>query len=265
MTITSGSTLPTIGCKRAEWADMPGLWHGFLGRAGGISRGPFASLNLSASLGDAEGDVQSNWQRVTASLGGSGEFVRIRQVHGDTVVEAAEVGAAMPEADALITRTRGLVLSILTADCVPLLLVDQRTGAIAAVHAGWRGTLAGIVPRTVAAMGEAFGTQPADLRAALGPSIGSCCYEVSPEIVAAIDQRWGRMPAAVDEKPGERPRLDLRAVNRGLLSNLGVCQIESVGPCTCCAQTAYFSHRHASRPGNPGVTGRQLSYIGWSP
>lgn len=250
----------TLRPLTAEWPQMPGLGHGFLGRIGGVSHGPFASLNLSTRVGDHEDDVLANWNRVDAELGGGGDFVRIHQVHGDVVVEASDALASEPEADAVMTRDEGLVLTILTADCVPLLFADVRTGAIAAVHAGWRGTLAGIAPRVVHELHRAFGTQAADLHVALGPSIGSCCYEVSEEIADAMEERWGNMPFAVHRRDEARPRLDLRAVNSHLLRQQGVHGITCIGPCTRCANTSYFSHRQATQEAN-SVTGRQLSYI----
>lgn len=253
------TTLPSL----TAWNDIPGLQNGFLGRSGGVSTGPFASLNLSLRVSDDAGDVQTNWQRVSAALGGGGEFVRIRQVHGDTIVRAEDVDGDEPEADALITCAPGLRLAILTADCVPLLLVDPRTGAIAAVHAGWRGTLAGIGARVVHEMGAVFGSKAADLRVALGPSIASCCYEVSAEIADEIEGRWGKMAEAVKRSPEARPRVDLRSVNAQQLRSVGVQSIAAVGPCTRCASASYFSHRQATQPQGEGTTGRQLSFIGW--
>ncbi len=245
----------------AEWPQVPDLLHGFLGRAGGVSQGSFKSLNLSTRVGDKESDVRTNWNRVDTELRG-GDFVRIRQVHGDGVVEARDARSSEPDADAVITRDRGLVLTILTADCVPLLFADVVTGAIAAVHAGWRGTLAGIVPRVVHELQRAFGTQAADLHVAIGPSIGSCCYEVSEDIAGAMEERWGHLPNAVHRGDEARPRIDLRAINAHLLRRRGVNAITSIGPCTRCASASYFSHRQATQEGH-GVSGRQLSYIGW--
>ncbi len=243
---------------------MPGLIHGFFGRRGGVSSGPFSELNLSFRVGDTASNVRTNWQRAGDALPGDCEFVSVRQVHGDTVVLADELNGREPDADAILTRCEGLALSILTADCVPILLADPVTRTVAAIHAGWRGTVAGIAPRTVARMVRTFRVDVTNLRAALGPAIGSCCYEVSPEIADELEARWGPMAKAVQRRRrGDRPRVDLRAVNAHLLRGLGVREITVVGPCTRCASSGYFSHRQATQPGGEGITGRQLSYIGW--
>ena len=250
----------------APWNDVPGLMHGFFGRRGGVSSGAFSELNFSFHVGDPASNVRTNWQRVGDALPGDSEFVRVRQVHSDIVVVADELNGREPDADAIVTGSEGLALSILTADCVPILLVDPVTRTAAAVHAGWRGTVAGIVARTVARMVRSFRVDAANLRAALGPAIGDCCYEVSAEIADELEARWGTMPEAVQRRRnGDRPRLDLRAANAHLLRSLGVHEIKAGGPCTRCASAEYFSYRAATQPGGAGVTGRQLSYIGWRP
>lgn len=255
----SPSALPALH----PWNDIASLAQGFLGRAGGVSAGPFAELNLSSLVGDDVHNVRANWSRVAESLPHL-EIVRIRQVHGETIVRAEDLHGEIPEADAVITHAPHLLLTVLTADCVPLLMVDSRSGAIAAVHAGWRGTLAGLAPKVVRALGAAFGTRPEDLRVALGPAIGACCYEVGHEIVDQLQERWGAMPAAVTPASGQtRPHLDLRAANTHLLHAAGVRDIKSVGPCTRCAHTQFFSHRHASQGKHAPLAGRQAAYIGW--
>lgn len=249
-----------------EWEHLPGLVHGFSGRAGGVSRGPFAELNLSFRVGDDSEAVQENWRRMHAATGAAVRFTRMRQVHGAAVVALDAEPPEAPEADALVTGASGLALSVLTADCVPILLVAPRPRAIAAVHAGWRGTLAGVVERTVAALRDELHVPPQTLYAALGPAIGGCCYEVEASIVDALEARWGTIahavrrisPVASDEPA--KAHLDLRRANATLLERVGVplAHIVTIGPCTSCAAREFFSYRAAN-----GTTGRQLSFIAW--
>jgi YfiH family protein len=163
------------------------------------------------------------------------------------------------EADGLLTEKAGIAVAVLTADCVPILMIAPGQRVAMALHAGWRGTVAGIVRAGLEMAERELGIAPHEWQAALGPSIGGCCYEVGPEVVSALEQRWGPMPSAWQERNG-RPWLDLRKANRLILAALGVPvgQIHEAGPCTSCAHTDYFSHRAES-----GRTGRQLSAVGW--
>ncbi|HXQ22146.1 MAG TPA: peptidoglycan editing factor PgeF [Candidatus Acidoferrales bacterium] len=244
------------------WEAIPNLVHGFCGRRGGVSRGAFAELNLSRRAGDAPDGVQENWRRMTVAAGGL-SFVTMVQVHGTRVV-AVEDGADVGEADAMTTHASGLLLSVLTADCVPILLAAPAYHVVAAVHAGWRGTVGGIVARTVLRLERCCGVKPEAISAALGPAIGSCCYEVDGGIVANLEQSWGEMPTAILHMRGAKPMLDLRRANAILLARAGVpaSRITSVGPCTRCATADYFSHRGALHTA-AHATGRQLSFIGW--
>ena len=126
-----------------QWADIPRLVHGFYGRCGGASRGVFAELNLSFRVGDTPAAVETNWRRVRAAIEGAVSFTTMRQVHGSDVVTVTRGTADAGEADALLTTDAAVALSILTADCVPILLVAPQQHTVAAVHAGWRGTMAG--------------------------------------------------------------------------------------------------------------------------
>ena len=250
------------------WERIPGLVAGFCGCRGGVSRGAFAALNLSARVGDDPAAVRDNWSRLAATVGHGMHFVRMQQVHGDAIATvegpAAEVGAA----DAMLTRASAVALCVLTADCVPLLMVAPRHHVVAAVHAGWRGTLAGIAARAVRHMQQVYGVEPADVRVALGPAIGGCCYEVDAGVAQALEQRWGPMPAAIRSAaaagvaPG-KAMVDLRQVNRAHLVAAGVRGdlVVDAGPCTRCTAGEYFSHREATRRAVPA--GRQVSFIGW--
>lgn len=188
-------------------------------------------------------------------------LVRATQIHGaDVVVVEAATPDHAGDADALITATPGIAVAIATADCVPVLLVAPREKAVAAVHAGWRGSLAGIVPRVVDALRAHFGASPEAMRAALGPSIGGCCYEVEREIAEKFAREFGDeiWSAWADGQPG-KGRLDLRSVNEILLRRAGLpaTSIAHVGPCTACGDGDLASYRVLGPR-----AGRQLSWVG---
>jgi hypothetical protein len=172
------------------------------------------------------------------------EMASLKQIHSATVLEARSSGI-LGEGDALITGQPGLPVSIRTADCYPVLLVDTRHRAVAAIHAGWRGTAAGIVPKTLAAMGQKFGTTPDDILAAVGPGIGSCCYEVGAEVA----EKFGKPEAGC---------IDLAEANRAQLTTAGVeCRsIDILGGCTRCDSTQFHSFRR-----DKTQAGRMISYI----
>ena len=185
-------------------------------RSGGVSSGPYATLNLSLSVGDDPGCVLANRRRLAAGFGASPEdFVFARQVHGAgvRVVGAADRGSgafglddAIADADALVTGTPGVVLAILTADCVPIVLHDPVAGVLACVHAGWRGTVAGVSAAALAAM-QALGSRPSDVIAGIGPAIAAARYQVGPDVRQAVTQAFG--PAAASFiRPDTRPRDD---------------------------------------------------------
>lgn len=253
-----------------QWDDIPKLAHGFCGRRGGYSRGPFAELNLSFGVGDDADAVRENWRRVAHAVGVVPRFATMQQVHGTRVVTLRHPAEKRVEADALVTRQAGVALSILTADCVPILLVAPERHAIAAVHAGWRGTIGGIAAHAVRHLESRFAASVRNIRAALGPSVGGCCYEVDRDIVDRLEERWGAMPDAVrrgdtGDRPAAKAMLDLRRANAAILVRAGIraADIASIGSCTRCALTEYFSYRAASAATGHGVTGRQLSFIGW--
>jgi hypothetical protein len=240
------------------WAARGDLAHGFFGRAGGVSRGEWSSLNLSGAVGDDPAAVAANGARVREALHGLA-IVRMRQVHGDRVVRVRASDQDVGVADGLVTDVPGLALAVLTADCVPILMVAGERRVAMALHAGWRGTAAGVAERGVEAAEREFGVRPDEWEVALGPSIGGCCYEVGAEVGAALESRWGPMSPAWREAAGCR-WLDLRTANRVILTALGVPddRIVDAGPCTACARAEYFSHRAEA-----GRTGRQLSAVGW--
>jgi len=162
--------------------------HGFTTRAGGVSAPPFDTLNLGGKWGDDPARVVENRRRLAGAV--PGRCYVARQVHGPAIVrvragEGAEAIARV-EADGLVSDAVGVSLGVFVADCIPALIADPRTGAFASVHAGWRGTVAGVLPAAVRALATEFGARPGDLRIALGPAIGPCCFEVGEEVVATL-------------------------------------------------------------------------------
>ncbi len=237
-----------------------GVPHGFSVRTGGVSAGAFSSLNLGLSVGDDEAAVRENHDRLRGAAGLAGRIATGHQVHGDRVVDA-RLREIFPSsetqedgADALLALAEGAV-GVRVADCVPVLL--HAGEAVAAVHSGWRGTRLQIAGRAVRALQHASGADPAEVLAAIGPCIGRCCYEVSPELAAAFRALFGP-EAADDPARNPKPHLDLRyCVERSLLQ-AGVPEerIEQVEGCTSCDIDAFFSHRR-----DKGRTGRHLAFI----
>ncbi|MGH7923439.1 MAG: peptidoglycan editing factor PgeF [Candidatus Binatus sp.] len=236
--------------------------HGFIGRAGGVSTGAFASLNLSYWAGDDERAVDANWQRVRHKVPALETVARLNQVHGNVVHAATRGTAALrPAGDGIVTAEPGVMLGIFTADCVPILMVDAKRKIAGALHAGWRGVIADIADAGLRAMVK-LGARASDIRAAMGPSIGQCCFEVDAE----LGDRFGReISGARNHTRAGRPGkafIDLRAVVRDQLERAGLAaaNIESVGPCTRCASDQFFSRRAAGGK----TTGLQMSFVGFS-
>ncbi|MBZ5713418.1 peptidoglycan editing factor PgeF [Nannocystis pusilla] len=239
---------------RAVLLSSPRIVHGFTDRTGGVSRGRFESLNLGRRWGDEPANVDENLRRVAEAGGFEPEELRlVRQVHGAT---ALRVSALTPgaEADALWARAsdRPVVVGVMTADCVPVLLADHAATAVAAIHSGWRGTVANVVGATIAAL-VADGVDPSQLRAAIGPCIEVEAFEVGEEVASQF------APAHVRREPGRRPHVDLVAAVRAQLEDAGVSRdcIERVGGCTCRNPERYFSYRRDGA----GI-GQMLAFIG---
>jgi purine-nucleoside/S-methyl-5'-thioadenosine phosphorylase / adenosine deaminase len=231
-------------------------------RTGGVSDGPYATLNLSLSVGDDPACVLENRRRLATALGaGPEDFVFARQVHGSgvRVVGEAERGSgafslddAIPDADALVTRSPGLLLAILTADCVPIVLHDPVAGVLACVHAGWRGTVARVSAAALAAM-QTLGSRPSQVIAGIGPAASPARYQVGPDVHQAVTRAFGE--AADDflrpDAPPDRWLLDLWAANRFLLIEAGVPEAQvhvtdiPTGPLD---PTGHFFSDRAARP-----------------
>lgn len=243
-----------------------GVVHGVSTRLGGVSGVPFATLNMGFHTGDRPEAVIENRRRFLARLGTAPEAsVWGEQVHGAEVTfvgsEHAGRGAyrytdAIPGVDGLVTTTPGLVLAAAFADCVPVLLADREGKAVAVAHAGWRGTLAGVALRCVEIL-RAAGVASRRLLVAIGPSIRSCCYEVSEELAGRFERAIG--PEAVKRTRRATPALALAEANRMLLIEAGVPPeaIEISTLCTACRTDLFFSHR-----AEHGATGRLAAVVG---
>ena len=232
----------------AEEISVP---HCFTTRYGGVSEGYLSSLNLGIHRGDDPENVRKNYEILGEALGFEVEkLVFTRQTHTNIVraVDETNAGEGLdrevePECDALVTDTPGLVLAAFTADCTPVLLHDPVTGAVGAVHAGWRGTVADIVGNAVRAMAERYGAQPGNIRAAIGPNIGACCFETHADVPEAVRQVLGREAEEFIFPQGEKFRVDLKGVNAALLRRAGVRHIEVSTACTACQPERFWSHR----------------------
>lgn len=178
------------------------------------------------------------------------DMASLKQIHSGIVLHADRVAGCVGEGDALVTAEAGVTVSIRTADCLPILLADRRTGAVAAVHAGWRGTVAGIAGVTVTRLHNDFGSRPEDLVAVIGPGIGVCCYEVGEEVARQLGENW---PAQT--KAGH---VNLAEHNRRQLERAGLTQscIDVVSPCTFCDADRFWSYRREGER-----AGRMISFI----
>jgi polyphenol oxidase len=284
---------------RLDW-----LVHGFSTRPGGATQleaaahsgrasratrlGPERVLNLGFTDWDQRERVLANRQKFFGAIGAAKlQPVSLRQIHSDIphrVDAPLEESKNAPQGDALFTREPGFLLTVQTADCIPILLVDTRLRAIAAVHAGWRGTLRRIAAKTLGRMQMEFGTRPEDVIAALGPGIGRCCYEVGEDVAREFnaqfpqarewfdgpfdalasgesDPNW--LPWLTMKPPGHAPpplrvNLDLIAANRAILADAGLAPglIFSADYCTACRSDLFFSYRRER------ITGRMMAVIG---
>ncbi len=238
--------------------------HGFPTRLGGVSEGPYASLNCAFTVGDEPGHVEQNLERLARAAGvPQGRLLSVQQVHGDVVLEVplAAGDTATPDdfpqlgvADALVSAQEGTAIGVRTADCAPVLLEDPDGHQVAAVHAGWRGVIAEILPKAVEALCRR-GARPASLRAAVGPCIQRCCFEVDEDLGARFERRFGS--TVLVREPGRRPRVDLPGALAVQLEALGISsdRRELFRACTHC-DGRFFSHRR-----DRGVTGRHFSFI----
>jgi len=251
-----------VWIKVPQWEKRNGLLHGFLGRRGGKSLGPYASLNLAFSVGDDPGVVKDNLCDMKKAVGLHDlRIVTMKQVHGDQILEVKDKSLKVAgEADGMLTDEKEIFLGVLSADCVPILFAVPGRAIVAAVHAGWRGTLAGIAPRMVKHLRDRFGVDLTSVEVAMGPAIDGCCYAIGADVSGPMVKRWGDMAERGLLRRDRKTFLDLRQVNRLQLEGAGVQseKIYQIGPCTSCASGEFFSYRRQK-----GKTGHQMSFIGW--
>jgi len=224
--------------------------HCFTTRFGGVSTGIFASMNIAIKEGESEENVRKNLDILAASLGfDTGNLVTTRQTHSDivrVVTKGDHIGIFhrdYPECDALVTNDPGTALMIYTADCTPMLFHDPVTGAVGAAHAGWRGTVSAIGAKTVRAMAEHFGCDPANIRAAIGPNIGLCHFETDADVPQALTDAFGEAVKAHIRRNGEKYYVNLKEINAQILRAAGVRHIEISESCTYCEHHRFWSHR----------------------
>jgi polyphenol oxidase len=266
----------------APFRKLPWLIHGFSTRVGGASSlNGKKLLNLSFMDWDTRENVKKNRQRLQLAVGANDlELIPLKQIHSDVIHLFSAAPAETCKGDAAATDRPGLLLAVQTADCVPILLVDPKKRAVAAIHAGWRGTLGRIAQKVAGRMHMEFGSNPADLLAALGPSIGSCCYEVGAELITKFTAQFADAHEYFDEPrsgeepnplqwlnmapPGHQPppknvHLDLRNANRSQLLAAGLSNknIFISDLCTACRTDLLFSYR---REGSQ--SGRLLAVVG---
>ncbi|HET7258826.1 MAG TPA: peptidoglycan editing factor PgeF [Candidatus Acidoferrum sp.] len=284
----SWTTRASGGCRILQvpaFSKLPWLIHAFSTRLGGIS--PLNNekvLNLGFTDWDSRENVLENRRRFQTAAGAANlPLLSLKQIHSDVIHLFDTAPSDSCRGDASITRRPGLLLAIQTADCVPILLVDLKKRAIAAIHAGWRGTLARIVAKTIGAMQMHFATNPRDLLAAIGPSIGPCCYEVGTEVATQFLSQFPDAPTYFEEfrtgdepnpiqwlnmmPPGHQPPpkgvlLDLRKANRSQLLAAGLRpqNIHTIDLCTACRPDLLFSYRKEGP-----ASGRLMSVIALRP
>ena len=293
---------PSVAQNGVEWLAVPAwqrtgwLWHGFSTRRGGLSRvycpdGAPGELNLGFTAADDRETVAANRRLLAEAITGDAAtpLVSLRQIHSNLVILAGAQDVVRPQplkGDGLMTDQPGLLLAIQTADCIPVLVADRKRRAVAAFHAGWRGTVKRIVESGIGRMRLAFGSRPEDLIAAIGPGIGPCCYAVGDEVLSEFESQftYGRelFCEVYDSDPirTSNPRLfltqrapghseigpslhvNLVEANRRQLIAAGLKPgaIQTVGGCTNCQPEMFFSHR-----GSQGHAGRMMSVIGIRP
>jgi YfiH family protein len=243
----------------------PGIsMHGFTTRHEGVSRPPYNSLNLGLTTLDSPHNVEGNRSLLTRAFGARYEnLVTVTQVHGTDLLVLNEPNQDFShfqklECDGIITNQPGVMIGVCVADCVPVLLLDPKKRVVAALHAGWKGTAEGIVRKGVEAMVSFFDCQPDQILAAIGPAIGSCCYEVDSPVAEAFRNGGMQFDSFAQPSSPGKWKLDLVAANRNQLLRAGLEEghVESSGFCVSCEKDLFFSYRRDN-----GETGRQMGFI----
>ncbi len=248
---------------------LPGITHGFFGRAGGVSEGIYASLNCGPGSDDIRAHVLENRRRLSAALGDAA-LVTLGQIHGANVMTVTKpwpIGQTpeddkltVPRGDAMVTAVPGIALGILTADCAPVLFADGEARVIGAAHAGWKGAVAGVLEATLAAM-EALGARRDRIAAAIGPCIGQAHYEVGPEFHARfVGEAASNAKYFVPSDRADHYRFDLEGFAADRLARAGVDRIARLATCTYAQDADFFSFRRATHRGEKDY-GREISAI----
>lgn len=252
-----------------QFKGIEGVFHAFTTRKGGVSQGPFASLNLALNTDDNLRNVLRNRETVLAAFGWQADSLTTPiQIHGNTVLRVTgkhkDKGAVDPDSDlrgvdGLITNEKGILLMIKVADCFPLYLCDPVTHSLGLIHAGWRGTAAGIVARAITNMTDSFGSKPKEILAGIGPGINGCCFHVEEDVVDAFGPRafMNEFIRKVDETG--KWSLDLKRLILSQLQECGLTEnhVEMANECTSCNREFFFSYRRDN-----GRTGRMVALIG---
>lgn len=243
------------------------ITHCFTTRHGGVSTGECASLNLGLNRNDRRENVLENFNRICGALDiDSRNLVLTSQVHDNKVmtVDEGDRGKGLHKesdiknCDGLLTNRRQVALAAFFADCVPVFLFDREKHVIGVVHSGWRGTVKEIAAEAVRKMGEAYGSKPADIMAAIGPSIGKCCFEVGNEVYSEFINKFGWSGEFCEKGPADKWYIDLAGIIKRMLTDCGLKE-ESVcvaNICTKCRRDVFFSHR-----GDKGRTGNLAAII----
>lgn len=241
----------TVGNLQYLTAENIDTAHCFTTRFGGVSQGHLSGMNIGIHRGDDPENVRKNYEILASALGfETDHLVLTHQTHTDIVLQVGkdQYGAGLtkpelPECDALITNEPGTALVIFTADCTPVLLYDPVTGAVGAAHAGWRGTAAGIAAKTAQAMCRAYGCKAENIRAAIGPNIGACCFETHADVPDAMVQSLGEEAKDHIRQAGEKYYVNLKEMNAIHLRQAGVENIVISRDCTACDTDRFWSYR----------------------
>ena len=255
--MASGESYPPRWTSEA----LDAVPHGFFGSRGGVSTGAVEGLNCGFGAGDDPAAVSENRRRITQAVMPGAALVAPFQVHSPTavVVESPWPDEERPEADALVTDVPGILLAIVTADCAPVLLVDEEAGVIGAAHAGWRGAHGGVIESSVAAM-ERLGAQPGRIAAAIGPAIAQASYEVDDSFRTDFTEADDRFFC---EGRSGHWQFDLAGYVASRLKHCGIKRIDTIAVDTYAETGRCFSYRRATHRGEP-TYGRQMSVIGLS-
>jgi polyphenol oxidase len=247
--------------RSALLEQINGITHGFTSRRGGVSVGPFSSLNLGAGVNDNPDAVRDNRQRALKAVGcPDATWISLAQVHGRVIVQASPQTDTDTRADGLCTAEANVALAVLAADCVPILMAEKNARAVGAAHAGWRGTCFGIGASLVSELGQ-FGHAPSSLLAAIGPAIGPCCFEIGPEVVRQMREVFGADSPFITSHEDGKGHADLWELNKLVLVQSGIPEnnIDILRLCTVC-DSRFYSHRR-----DAGITGRQAGVIALIP